>query len=106
MKYDSPRREQLSFVQRSDGNGDRILAIPYHSELRGKGKAKGEHIGYYTLQYGFFCIPCDPLNCWIVAHDNRPRSNWFQIVVLGDEVGNDVEDLDGQVGQVLEHHGA
>merc|ERR1712032_1217052 len=77
MKYDSPRREQLSFVQRSDGNGDGILAIPYHSELRGKGKAKGEHIGYYTLQYGFFCIPCDPLNCWIVAHDNRPRSNWF-----------------------------
>ena len=28
------------------------------------------------------------------------------VVVLGDEVGNDVEDLEGKVRQVLEHHGA
>jgi len=30
----------------------------------------------------------------------------LRVVVLGDEVGNDVEDFEGQVGQVLEHHGA
>ena len=30
----------------------------------------------------------------------------LRVVVMGDEVGNDVEDFEGQVGQVLEHHGA
>ena len=30
----------------------------------------------------------------------------LRVVVMGDEVGNDVEDFEGQVGQVFEHHGA